>query len=131
MWCEQYSISLQIIHKNVVDTSLLFPNGQEGRKNSLRFLSQKFLGNTIQDGGHDSTVDAQTALRLVKLKIKNGPNFGRQEEETESIFNRFAMSTHSHSLPRFLYVVRFTLFPCYLTIPRVTSDHMSLLNYLM
>lgn len=78
----------QMVHGQVVDTSLLYPTGQEGRKNSLRWLAQRFLSQSIQEGSHDSVQDALTALRLVHLKLKNGPSFATHEEETESLLNR-------------------------------------------
>lgn len=42
-------------------------------------LAEKFLKRKIQDGSHDSVVDATTALDLAKLKIKHGPAWGTGE----------------------------------------------------
>lgn len=47
------------------------------QQNSLRWLAGKYLNETIQSGSHDSKEDAVTALRLVKLKLKHGPFFGK------------------------------------------------------
>ena len=46
------------------------------QQHSLRYLTQKQLQWTIQQGSHDSKEDAIAALRLVKLKQKQGPFFG-------------------------------------------------------
>ncbi len=37
-----------------------------------QILSRRFLKRTIQEGSHDSAVDARTALDLALLKIKHG-----------------------------------------------------------
>nr|XP_033818811.1 RNA exonuclease 5 isoform X2 [Geotrypetes seraphini] len=63
--------ALQMIHPNVIDTSLLF-TGNCGRKFKLKFLAEAFLGKEIQRGdklGHDSTEDARAALELVQFLI--------------------------------------------------------------
>ena len=39
-------------------------------RSALRRIALKFLKITIQDGEHDSIVDAKTALDLAKLKMK-------------------------------------------------------------
>ena len=38
----------------------------------LQVLTKKFLKRTIQEGSHDSVVDALAALHLAQLKIKHG-----------------------------------------------------------
>lgn len=45
-------------------------------KPALRVLSERYLRRTIQQGEHDSVVDACAALDLVKLKIARGPAYG-------------------------------------------------------
>lgn len=71
--------STKIIHKRIIDTSILYPTGdqQKKRKFSLKNLCGMYLKREIQTGnGHDSHEDARAALDLALLKIKNGPNFG-------------------------------------------------------
>lgn len=45
-------------------------------KPALRVLSERYLRRIIQQGEHDSVVDACAALDLVKLKIARGPAYG-------------------------------------------------------
>lgn len=69
--------SLKMFHPKIADTAILFPHTQqEGHKNSLRYLAQKYLKEEIQQGSHDSEVDARTAMKLFLLKVTNGPLFG-------------------------------------------------------
>jgi RNA exonuclease 1 len=69
--------SLKIYHSRVADTAILFPHTQqEGHKNSLRYLAQRFLKEEIQQGSHDSEVDARTAMKLFLLKVQHGVHFG-------------------------------------------------------
>ena len=46
------------------------------QQNSLRWLADHYLQQTIQRGAHDSKEDAIAALRLVNLKLQQGPFFG-------------------------------------------------------
>ena len=46
------------------------------QQHSLRHLAAMHLKWTIQQGSHDSKIDAIAALRLVKLKLQHGPFFG-------------------------------------------------------
>ena len=46
------------------------------QQHSLRHLAATHLKWTIQQGSHDSKIDAIAALRLVKLKLQHGPFFG-------------------------------------------------------
>jgi len=81
--------ALQIIHRSVIDTSLLFPHPRPPRKSSLKFLAQKFLGRDIQNkesDGHDSKEDAIAALDLVLAKVKNGPDYGEVRRVSENVF---------------------------------------------
>eukprot|EP00116_Pleurobrachia_bachei_P011564 sb/3471826/ len=66
--------ALQMIHRNVVDTSLVYYGG--GYKRGLATLSAECLGRIIQsaDAGHDSTEDAVAALDLMKHKLKTNDN---------------------------------------------------------
>ena len=45
-------------------------------KPALRILAERYLRRSIQQGEHDSVIDAQAALDLVKLKIAKGPAYG-------------------------------------------------------
>ena len=63
--------ALHLIHRNVVDTSLVFPHPAGPlKRNSLRFLAQHFLERAIQTEpkGHNSVEDALACLDLIKLK---------------------------------------------------------------
>ncbi|XP_038619715.1 RNA exonuclease 5 isoform X1 [Tachyglossus aculeatus] len=67
--------ALQMIHPNVIDTSLLYVR-EFGRRFKLKFLAQAVLGKEIQSPervGHDSTEDAVTTLELAQYFIKHGP----------------------------------------------------------
>ncbi|KAH3671820.1 hypothetical protein WICMUC_004538 [Wickerhamomyces mucosus] len=77
---------LKIRHPKIVDTALVFehPKGPPF-KSSLKYLTQSFLGRTIQDGSHDSVTDAQSCLDLVKLKLIEGPLLGKVIDG-ESVF---------------------------------------------
>ncbi|KAL3156377.1 hypothetical protein ABBQ38_000691 [Trebouxia sp. C0009 RCD-2024] len=69
--------ALRIIHANCLDTSVLYPHPKGPPcKPALRVLAERYLKRTIQQGEHDSVVDASAALDLVKLKIARGPAFG-------------------------------------------------------
>jgi len=46
------------------------------QQHSVRHLAAMHLNWTIQQGSHDSKIDATAALRLVKLKLQHGPFFG-------------------------------------------------------
>jgi hypothetical protein len=43
---------------------------------ALRSLARDLLGLTIQQGAHDSRIDAGVSLRLARLKLEKGPAFG-------------------------------------------------------
>ncbi|XP_068952174.1 RNA exonuclease 5 isoform X2 [Petaurus breviceps papuanus] len=67
--------ALQMIHPNVIDTSLLFVRDL-GRRFKLKFLAKVVLGKEIQcpdKVGHDSTEDAIATLELAQYFIKHGP----------------------------------------------------------
>lgn len=66
-------IALKLVHRMVVDTSVLIPHRMgPPYKRALRNLSSECLGKIIQIGehGHDSAEDARTALEIVLWKIK-------------------------------------------------------------
>ncbi|XP_073504075.1 RNA exonuclease 5 isoform X2 [Phyllobates terribilis] len=67
--------ALQMIHPNVIDTSLLFAP-YPGRRFKLKFLAQVILKREIQcgdAGGHNPSEDATATLNLAQYFIQNGP----------------------------------------------------------
>ncbi|CAD5121922.1 DgyrCDS10386 [Dimorphilus gyrociliatus] len=83
IWCGQSLVSdlfaLQMYHPYVIDTSCIFNlTGDRRMKSGLKRLAATFLNKTIQDQseGHHPTEDAETTMELVKLKLKEGLNFG-------------------------------------------------------
>ncbi|XP_075037433.1 RNA exonuclease 5 [Mixophyes fleayi] len=67
--------ALQMIHPNVIDTSLLFARSF-GRKFKLKFLTQAVLKREIQcddAAGHNPSEDAAAALQLAQYFIEHGP----------------------------------------------------------
>lgn len=64
---------LRVLHGRVLDTSVMYPHPRgPPYKSALKVLCRKFLKRSIQDGSHDSVVDARVALELAQLKIKHG-----------------------------------------------------------
>ncbi|RKP19732.1 hypothetical protein ROZALSC1DRAFT_28698 [Rozella allomycis CSF55] len=85
--------ALRLIHKNVVDTSVIFDHGKgRGWKPSLKFLAQRFLNSEIQQklDGHDPREDALAALKLTKLKIQKGKAFGKNKLNAISLFKKLS-----------------------------------------
>ncbi|KAM5152915.1 RNA exonuclease 5 [Mantella aurantiaca] len=67
--------ALQMIHRNVIDTALLFAR-EFGRKFRLKFLAQAVLQRDIQSTdvvGHRPSEDAAAALKLAQYFIECGP----------------------------------------------------------
>ncbi|XP_066432394.1 RNA exonuclease 5 isoform X1 [Eleutherodactylus coqui] len=67
--------ALQMIHPNVIDTSLLFAR-DFGKKYKLKFLAQEILKREIQREdavGHNPIEDALAALNLAQYFIEHGP----------------------------------------------------------
>ncbi|XP_034986388.2 RNA exonuclease 5 [Zootoca vivipara] len=67
--------ALEMVHPNVIDTSLLFAR-KGGKRFKLKFLAEAVLRKQIQrtDGsGHDPTEDAKCALELAQYFISQGP----------------------------------------------------------
>ncbi len=61
-------LALKLIHRRVVDTSVLFKQGE--RKISLKQLVYRHLNKrVIQEGTHDSIEDARSALGLAIAAI--------------------------------------------------------------
>ncbi|KAK9773670.1 putative Exonuclease domain-containing protein [Seiridium cardinale] len=83
--------ALQLTHPFIVDTALLFPHNRgPPLKNSLKFLSQRFLKREIQKGaqGHSPIEDAKACLDLVKQKCEKGQSWGNHEQQGENMFRR-------------------------------------------
>lgn len=73
-------------------------NNSSKAKPSLRRLTNEYLGEIIQDGEHDSVIDALSALRLAKLKVVRGHKFGVPKRKSVSIFSALASHGKSCSL---------------------------------
>lgn len=72
-------IAMQMMHPYVIDTSCIFNlSGERRLKSKLQALSLEFLGEVIQDNplGHDSIEDSVASLKLTKLKLAKGVDFG-------------------------------------------------------
>lgn len=69
--------ALKAIHNRLLDTCVLFPHPKgPPMRSKLSYLADRHLKRLIQAGSHDSVQDAQAAMDLVLLKIKNGPAYG-------------------------------------------------------
>ncbi len=64
-------------------------------KPALRFLTERHLKRVIQQGEHDSVVDARAALDLAKLKIAKGPAYGTPTQYEEQ-GDRLMDVLHAH-----------------------------------
>jgi RNA exonuclease 1 len=85
--------AIKITHPFIVDTALLYPHNRgPPLKNSLRFLTQRFLKREIQQGvqGHNSIEDAKACLDLVKQKCEKGKSWGSHESQGENMFRRLS-----------------------------------------
>lgn len=94
--------ALKLVHPYILDTTILYPHpGGDHLKQSLKWLTQKYLDRDIQKGtkGHDSIEDARAALDLVKLKCQRGPKWGTSEATIESIFKRLGRSPRGAGIP--------------------------------
>lgn len=72
-------MAMRMMHPYVIDTSVIFNiSGDRRRKSKLQALSSEFLGETIQKNplGHDSIEDCSASLKLTKLKLNRGIDFG-------------------------------------------------------
>ncbi|KAI8138008.1 hypothetical protein BJV82DRAFT_632917 [Fennellomyces sp. T-0311] len=89
--------ALKLTHPYCADTSLLY-DSFKGKpfKPALRHLTLTLLKRVIQHSaelGHNSEEDARATLDLFKLKVQNGPKFGRLGKGTELISDRI----HKHA----------------------------------
>ncbi|GMH44815.1 hypothetical protein BSKO_12767 [Bryopsis sp. KO-2023] len=74
--------AMQILHFKILDTVVMYPHPKGfPSRSSLKMLSDKYLHRKIQNGAHDSVVDALAALDLVKMKIKLGPDFANGDSK--------------------------------------------------
>lgn len=90
---------LKMRHPKIVDTAIIYehPRGPPA-KCSLKYLAKTYLKRDIQAGseGHSSVEDSEACMDLVKLKIQNGLNFGKNKSE-ESLYERvFKKSSKNH-----------------------------------
>lgn len=72
-------VAMRMMHPYVIDTSIIFNiSGDRRRKSKLQTLASEFLGETIQKNplGHDSIEDCSASLKLTKLKLQKGIDFG-------------------------------------------------------
>ncbi|XP_047410239.1 RNA exonuclease 1 homolog [Sciurus carolinensis] len=73
-------LALKVIHKTVVDTSVLFPHRRGfPYKRSLRNLMSSYLNQIIQDSvnGHSSREDASACMNLVLWKMQEDAKTSR------------------------------------------------------
>jgi DNA polymerase III epsilon subunit-like protein len=72
--------AMGLIHPYVIDTSVIYNlSGVRGIKSGLKTLMYEFLGEEIQNkgkAGHCSVEDSAAAMKLVKLKLENGMEYG-------------------------------------------------------
>jgi len=95
--------ALQLTHPFIVDTSILFPHVRgPPLKNSLKFITQKFLNREIQLGhgtvaGHNSIEDAKACLDLVVKKCEKGLAWGASATQQENLFKRLRRAGTSYA----------------------------------
>ncbi|EQC25993.1 hypothetical protein SDRG_16141 [Saprolegnia diclina VS20] len=71
-------LALRLLHRRVLDTSLLYPHPKGPPfRSALRFLTATYLKLQIQNdaSGHCSIEDATCTMKLAQLKIEKGPGF--------------------------------------------------------
>eukprot|EP00873_Tetraselmis_striata_P024787 jgi/Tetstr1/445051/TSEL_032856.t1 len=91
--------ALKLLHANCLDTSILYPHPKgPPARSALRYLTEKFLKRSIQQGSHDSVEDARAAMDLAKLKIKHGPGWGVERQETELLVQQLSEAGQRCSL---------------------------------
>ena len=90
---------LKLKHFYIIDTSVIYPHPRGiindirlyllilglPYRYSLKNLTSSFLDMAIQQGSHDSIIDARVAMMLVLLKLKKGPTFGLSLREEENL----------------------------------------------
>lgn len=96
--------ALRFIHRNIIDTSVIF-RGSNGRKFSLKHLSNVLLQKKIQNGcgttGHSSIEDAEAALLLAIRRARRGPAFrlkeNSQRQHILSVFQKINRTASAES----------------------------------
>lgn len=77
---------LGVSHSRIIDTALLYPHIRGFPfRNSLKYISRKYLHSIIQNNdadGHNPVVDAETCSQLVKLILEHGLAYGDALSET-------------------------------------------------
>jgi DNA polymerase III epsilon subunit-like protein len=73
------------IHRNIIDTALLFMNNNRRSKFSLRHLVAALLHRTIQSGSHCSEQDAVATLELAVNRAWQGDSFGIMGQDRRSL----------------------------------------------
>ncbi|GAB0093162.1 uncharacterized protein DMENIID0001_082340 [Sergentomyia squamirostris] len=71
--------AMGMMHPYVIDTSIIYNlTGDKRFKSKLQVLAREFLGEKIQENpeGHDSVEDSVATVKLVKLKLSKGMEFG-------------------------------------------------------
>ena len=89
--------ALRLIHDKVIDTSVIF-RGANGRKFSLKHLSNVLLHRKIQCGshGHCSSEDAEAALVLALRRARHGESFRLKENAIrQNIIGVFQKMNHN------------------------------------
>ncbi|KAK4322883.1 hypothetical protein Pmani_006398 [Petrolisthes manimaculis] len=113
--------ALKLIHKNVVDTSIVFTNNMApSRKPALRYLTKYYLKRTIQNQstGHNSAEDGIACFDLMYWKLE-------QDElscETTDVFNCNPSSPTVTPQPVTQITVDMATFFYSPTTPTVTSQ---------
>lgn len=78
---------IRVKHPRVIDTALSYDHHRgPPSKPGLKWLAERYLGRQIQQGehlgeGHSSIEDLIACLDLVKMKLIEGPYFGRVDPE--------------------------------------------------
>ncbi|OLL25787.1 putative exonuclease [Neolecta irregularis DAH-3] len=85
--------ALKLRHPHLIDTTEIYTHSRgPPYKPGLKWLAQRWLKKEIQLGeqGHNSAEDARTCIDLLKLKVKNGHDFGVFGSDGESLFERLS-----------------------------------------
>ena len=92
--------ALGLAHHACADTALLYghPRGAPYKK-KLKQLAKEYLDREIQDGAHDSAVDARAALDLFALRVARGPAFAGGAEDAFARLARHGAASASWATP--------------------------------
>lgn len=95
---------MKIRHPNIIDTSLIYDHSRgPPLKPGLKWLAEKHLARLIQQGeqtgkGHSSIEDLTACLDLVKMKLIEGPGFGKMIRETTLFEKVYEKQPHKKSI---------------------------------